>query len=343
MKSSSIKGLVALGATLLVAFAATAEARTLKIQTSSTASHFSLAYMNENWVPKLKEMTGGSLQIELLPIKAVVPHRETPEAVSRGILDGDLTAISYFSGRDPAFALIGDLIAGYQSAAQIQEFCAQGGGKEVLQKLWDKYQPGIKVIGCGGYGREAFVSKIPIRGVKDFANVKVRSPEGLAADVFRRAGASPVSLPGSEVYSALEKNVIDAADNSTYANNDANGLHKIAKFPIYPGIHSIAVMQFTISQSVWDKLTPKERTALQSWYRDMYRGLMNASDKKDEELVARDRASGSVTIVDWPQAERDKFRGIAKGAWEAFAASSPLGKEVYEAHVTFMKKSGLLK
>jgi len=147
-----------------IGLGAAAEARTLKVQTSSTASHFTLAFLNEKWVPKLKEMTGGSLEIELLPIKAVVPHRETPEAVAMGILDGDLTSINYFAGRDPAFALMGDLIAGYDSADQIQAFCAIGGGKEMLQKLFDKFQPGVHVVGCGAYAREAFVSKVPIRG-----------------------------------------------------------------------------------------------------------------------------------------------------------------------------------
>lgn len=320
-----------------------AEARTLKVQTSSTASHFTLAFLNEHWVPRLKEMTGGSLEIELLPIKAVVPHRETPEAVSMGILDGDLTSINYFAGRDPSFALMGDLIAGYDSADQIQAFCANGGGKEMLQKMYDKFQPGVHVIGCGAYAREAFVSKVPINSVAEFKGVKVRSPEGLASEVFKRAGAAPVSLPGSEVYTALEKGVIDAADNSAYANNDANGLHKIAKFPIFPGIHSTPILQFTVSQSAWDKMTPAEQAALETWYVAAYNDMRRVVDMVDRELVARDRAAGDITVIDWPQAERDKFREIAVGAWKDYAGSSEMAGEVYETHIAFMKNIGLLK
>jgi hypothetical protein len=73
-----------LGATVLVAAAfvagangASAADRTLKIQTSSNASHASLAFLNEEWVPKLEAMTDGALSVELLPIDAVVPRRET--------------------------------------------------------------------------------------------------------------------------------------------------------------------------------------------------------------------------------------------------------------------------
>lgn len=326
----------------VIASGATAAERTLKIQTSSNASHASLAYLNEQWVPKLEAMTDGKLGVELLPVDAVVPRRETPEAIGVGILDGDLTSINYFAGIDPAFALMGDLIAGYDSADQIQAYCAQGGGKEMLQKLMDEHYPGVHVVGCGAYAREAFVSKVPIRGVADFKGVKVRSPEGLAADVFKRLGAAPVSMSGSETYGALEKGVIDAADNSAYANNDANGMHKIAKYPIFPGIHSTPILQFTVSQEVYDGLSEAEQVALEVWYLAAYNGLRQYFDRLDRQLVARDKAAGELEIIDWPQEERDKMRVIAQEAWADFAKQSPLAKEVYDSHIKFMKEAGLL-
>ncbi|MCP1199553.1 TRAP transporter substrate-binding protein [Notoacmeibacter sp. MSK16QG-6] len=316
--------------------------RVLKVQTSQSASHVSLSYLTEEWGPKLEAMTGGALGIELLPVDAVVPRRETPEAIGAGILDGDMTATSYFAGVDPAFALMGDLIAGYDSADQTQAFCAQGNGKEVLQKLMDEHYPGVHVIGCGAYSREAFVSKVPIRTVEEFKGVKVRSPEGLAADVFKRVGAAPVSMSGSETYGALEKGVIDAADNSAYANNDSNGMHKIAKYPIYPGIHSTPFIQFTLSQDVWDSLTEQQQVALEVWYQAAFTGLRQKFDRLDQQIVARDRAAGDLTIIDWPQEERDKFRETAQQAWEDFASQSDLAKEAYDAHVAFLKEAGLL-
>lgn len=318
------------------------QAQKLKFQTSFNASHISLTRLNQMWVPKLKEMTGGDLEIELLPIGSVVAHKETPVAVSMGILDGDLTATSYFAGKDPAYALMGDLIAGYDNPAQIEEFCMQGGGKELLQKMYNKYDPGVHVIGCSSEKREAFVSKVPVRGVADLKGLKVRSPEGLAADVFRRAGAAPVSLPGSEVYTALEKNVIDAADSSAYANNDASGMHKVAKYPIYPGIHSMPFMQFTINDTTWNSLDKADQEALTQWFLNAYADLRTYLDTKDKELVARDKAAGDITVIDWPQSERDDFRKIAKEAWEAFGSASPLATEVYKAHVEFMTEKGLL-
>ena len=343
MNIRSLIGLTALAATVgITATSALAADRVLKIQTSSNASHASLAYLNEEWVPKLEAMTGGAITVELLPVDAVVPRRETPEAIGIGILDGDLTSINYFSGVDPAFALMGDLIAGYDSADQIQAFCAQGGGKEMLQKLFDAHYDGVHVVGCGAYAREAFVSKVPVRGVADLAGLKIRSPEGLAADVFKRAGAAPVSMSGSETYGALEKGVIDAADNSAYANNDANGMHKIAKYPIFPGIHSTPILQFTVSDAVWEEIGEANQIALETWYLAAYNGLRQHFDRLDRQLVARDKAAGELEVIDWSQEERDKLRVIAQEAWSDFAAQSDLAKETYDAHIAFMKEAGLL-
>ena len=321
-----------------------ADAKELKVQASSKAGDWAHRFMTDNWGPRLGSMSGGAVSIDVLPTKAVVPHRETIDAVANGILDGDLNAVSYFSGRDPAFAIIGDLIAGYDTVDQVRTFCMHGGGKEILQKLYDKYLPGkIHVVGCGPYAKEAFVSTVPIRTVADFAGVKVRSPEGLAAEVFKRAGAAPVSLPFSEVYTALEKGVIDAADASAHVNNNASGMYKVAKFPIYPGIHSMAVLQFIVNKKTWDKLGPDGQQALEVWYSAAYDAMRREADLQDRAIAAEQRAGGEIEVIDWTTEERAKFREIAVAAWNDFAAKSPLAQEALDAHINYMKNIGLLK
>jgi TRAP-type C4-dicarboxylate transport system substrate-binding protein len=342
------KSLLALsfGALVLAAGADGAAAKTLKLQTSQNSGDFTFKYLSEVWAPKVKEMSGDSIALELLPTKAVVPHRETIDAVANGILDGDLNAVAYFAGRDPVFAMMGDLIAGYDNPDQVQMFCENGGGKEVLQAAYDKILKGnVHVVGCGPYTREALVSTKPIRTVADFKGVKIRSPEGLAAEVFKRAGASPVAIPFSEVYTSLEKGIVDAADASAYVNNDATGLHKIGKYPLYPGIHSQAVLQFIVNKGVWDKLSKGEQELLHTWYLAAYSDLRRHADMEDRVMVARDKAGkGPITeVIDWAQVERDKFREIARDAWEDFAKKSELAQMAYDAHVKFMRAYGLLK
>jgi TRAP-type mannitol/chloroaromatic compound transport system substrate-binding protein len=316
-----------------------------KVQTSMSAGESFYTNIEQHWLPRLKEMTGGELQIELTPVGSVVPYNETMDAIGQGILQGDITATVYFSGRSKAFALLGDLIAGYERPDQIGMFCYHGGGQELLQETFDTYADGnVKVVGCGAIARESFTSKVPIRGIEDLKGVKVRSPEGLAATVFERAGASPVALPSSEVYTSLDKGVIDASDFSSYTMDESIGLHEIAKFPIYPGIHSMPVIQFTVNKAAWESLTPAQQTILDVWYRAMIDDLAMINELTDRELVARDKsdASAGVEVIDWAKEDRDQLRQIAAEAWADFAEGDELAKRAYEANLAFMKKLGLL-
>lgn len=318
----------------------------LRIQTSMNAGESFYVNMDKYWVPRLAEMTGGEVTIELAPAGAIVPYNETMDAVANGILSGDFTTTVYFAGRSRAFSLIGDLIAGYDRPEQVSAFCYHGGGKEMLQSIYDEMTGGqVVVVGCSPVAREAFVSKVPIRGVDDMKGKKIRAPEGLAAEVFKRAGASVVVLPSSETYTGIDKGVVDAADFSTYTMNDSVGFEKVAKFPIYPGIHSMPIQQLTINKSVWDELTPAQRQIIDIWYRGLIDDLRMRNEISDRELVARDAAdtASGIEIVNWPQAERDKFRAIAAEAWAEYAKGDPLAEKAYQANADFMRRTGLLK
>ena len=246
----------ALLAASVSALATASHAENLSIQTSFNAGDFSTQYLTENWLPKIEKMTDGRVTITLTPNGSVVPSRETPEAVAAGVLDGDFTSVNYFAGLEPAYAIMGDLISGYDTPEQMIGFCKDGGGEAMMQKAADAVTGGeVKVVACGPYSREALPARVSIRTFEDLQGKKIRSPEGLAAAVFEAAGASPVSIPFSEVFGALEKGIVDAADASAYVNNDATGLHDVAPYPLYPGIHSMPSMQFTINKAKWDELS----------------------------------------------------------------------------------------
>lgn len=329
-------------AALLVSQAAVASVQ-LRVQTSTQSGGFSFQYMNKHWVPKLPKMTNGEVSIEFLPIKSVVPATQTPEAVGAQVLSGDLTSIEYFSGRNPAFAIMGNLIAGYERPEQEQTFCKSGGGARILQHLWNETLPGqIHVVGCGSSSREALVSKVPIRSVDDLKGKKIRSPEGMAAAVFRAAGATPVNIPFADLFTSLQKGIVDAADASAYANNDRNGFNRIARYPIYPGIHSMPVHQFTINQNIWDSLSPQAQAGLTKWFYAAYADLARALRQKDLALVKRDKKDPAMHVVDWPQKQRDRFRLIAKKVWERTASKSPEAQKALRANLSFMRREGIL-
>ena len=98
--------------------------------------------------------------------------------------------------------------------------------------------------------------------MEDFKGVKFRSPQGMTAEILTKLGASIVVLPGGEVYSALDKGVVDAADWATVSMNQRMGFHEIAKFPTKL-FHSMPIQEFTVNMDAWKKL-PDDLKALLS-------------------------------------------------------------------------------
>lgn len=317
---------------------------TIRIQTSNNAGDFTHAY-EKQWADKLHEMSGGELTLILLPINAVVPATESLDAVAAGVLDGAYNFTGRFSGKDPAYAIIGDLVAAYDNPDQGQMFCMNAGGKEMLQKLHDKYtNEAVHVIGCGPFSREPLVASVPIRGADDLKGVKIRSPEGLSSLLYEKAGATPVPIPYSEIYSALDKKIIEAANGSSHSNNAASGLYRLAPYPVYPGIESQAVIQFIINKELWESLTDSQRAIFETWYLAMSTDERRASLMKDRELLQKQTAGeGDVKeVIDWSLSERNRLREMARAAWEEMASRSPLAEEAYQTQLEFIRLLGLV-
>jgi len=332
-----------LAATILGCTSA-AQAETFNIQTSFNAGDFSTKYITEKWLPEIEARTEGRIKIVLTPNGSVVPARETPEAVAAGVLDGDFTSVNYFAGIEPAFAIMGDLISGYDTPEQMLGFCKDGGGEAMMQKAADAVTGGeVTVVACGPYSREALAARTPIRTFEDLEGMKIRSPEGLAAAVFSAAGASPVSIPFSEVFGALEKGIVDAADASAYVNNDATGLQDVAPFPLYPGIHSMPSMQLTLNTAKWDALSADDQATLRAWWYEAMFAMAAEVATLDAEIAARDDATDKIEVIDWAQEDRDQLRVVARAQWEEYAQKSALAQEALDANIAYMTEIGLFK
>jgi len=308
-------------------------------QTSAQAGEiiFGIA---EDFAGRVGRMSGGRLELTVLPVGSVVQYGETLDAVAAGILDGHITATVYFSGKDPAFAVLGDLIAAYDHPFQMQAFLEHRGGNELFRELLSAY--GLHFIGGAWTGKESFVSKIPIRAVDDFNGVKLRSPEGMAQRIFERIGASPVNLPSAEVYTALERGVVDAADWGTFAMNDQIGFHRIAPYPIYPGIHSMPVVEVSANKEKWDALPADLQAILTVATRDYARDMVQRLEIEDLKRVRQANESKEITVIDWPDAERRRFREVSAGVWKEWAERSPLARKAYDAQTEYLREIGLL-
>ncbi|SNR41800.1 TRAP transporter substrate-binding protein [Puniceibacterium sediminis] len=337
LKSIVLGGAVA--ATSLIASSAFAQEYQWTFQTSAQAGD-NFFPIEEEWAGRVNAMSGGRIDITVVPVGTVVAHNETLEAVGAGILQGHITDPSYFSGKDPAFAMLGNLVGAWSDPQQMFNYMNYGGGIDLFNELVNPY--GLQFLGASATGVEAFLSTRPLYGVEDLKGLKMRAPEGMVQEVFAAAGASPVNLPGSEVYTSLEKGVIDGADYTVFSTNHAQGMHEFANYPLYPGFHSMPVIEVSLNKVIYDDLPDDLKAILEVSVRDFAQDMVARLDAENAVAVAEANADPKITVINWSDEERAKFRGIAKTQWANWAERSEMAGKAYESVTAYLTKAGLL-
>ena len=285
---------------------------------------------------RVKEATKGAVDIEMLPVATIVPQADALDAIKAGLLDGAAGTMAYQGGKEPA-AAFWDLVAGYDNPLHLLMWYRHGGGMEVMNKIAGKWD--ATFLGCIILGLESIPSKKPIRNVADFKGVKMRSPDGIPAEIFAKLGAAVSVMPGTEVYTALDTGKIEATDWGTLSVNDEAGYNRIAPFAVYPGIHSMNSMDFVVRRSRWNALSADQKSAVLAAVEEWGMKTWQSQELEDRKAAAKRDPS---TLIAWGEAEKAEFRKIAQGVWESWSKKSPLAKEVYDSQVAFLKSIGKL-
>ncbi len=289
---------------------------------------------------RVKGLTNGRLVITTHPVGAVVGYKEMHDALKTGVLQGYYSMPSFNSGKAPAFAALSDLPGGYENVMQFDAWFYQKGGLEFLREAQAKF--GNYTVGTVFYGREHLPSKKAIRKLDDLKGMKVRAPEGIIAKLFTALGASTVSLPGSEVYSALDKGVIEAADWGTRSMNHKMGLHEVCKYSIEPGFHSMSALEFAVSKRAWDRLPKDIQQILEVTTRQWSWNAVSRLMKEDAE-VGKDLEKLGVKIIALSDDDYRKIREVSQGLWLEMGKVNELSKRVVDSHIAWCKELGLLK
>ncbi|MBB3232163.1 TRAP transporter substrate-binding protein [Halomonas stenophila] len=310
-----------------------------KFQASETAGEPSFKIKQE-WADKIETMTDGRVHIEILPINSVVGPTETLQAVSSGILQGHMTDPSYFSGQNPAFGMLGNLVGAWSNSYDFLEYMKYGGGEALYNELANPY--GTQLISAATFPLESIPSTVPIESIDDFEGLKIRAPQGMVYNIFERIGATPVNLPGSEVYTGLEKGVIDAADSTVLSNNDAMGIHEFAPYPLYPGFHSMPMIAVSLNKEIWDGLPDELKTTLETAFDGMAYDLIARLKAQDIETLQALNDNPDVTPIDLSAEERKRFRQAAEQEWREWAGKNEMTRKVYDSATAFLESRGLL-
>jgi TRAP-type mannitol/chloroaromatic compound transport system substrate-binding protein len=293
-----------------------------------------------DYAKKVNDMTGGDLKIEVLPAGAVVPAFGLLDAVSKGTLDGGHGVLVYHYGKQQALALWGSSPAFGMDANMLLAWHKYGGGKELLQKLYNSINANVVSFPYGPMPTQPLGwYKKPITKPDDFKGLKFRTV-GISIDLFTGMGAAVNALPGSEIVPALDRGLIEAAEFNNATSDRILGFPDVSKTCMLQSYHQSAE-QFEIlfNKTKFDALPDKMKAiianAVEAASADMSWKAIDRYSKDYVELQTKDK----VKFFRTPDSVLQKQLEVFDTVQEKKSAENPIFKEIVESQRKFAERT----
>ncbi len=289
----------------------------------------------EYFADRVKEASSGRLRIKVFAGGELIPPLTVFDAVSEGTLEMGAGAAYYWAGKAPAAQFFGSVPFG-MNPQQFNAWLAADG-----LKLWEKvYAPfGVRPMAFGNSGIQmGGWFKREINSLKDLQGLKMRIP-GLGGKVMARAGANVVLMPGSEVYTALERGTIDATEWVGPFHDERLGLHRAAKFYYYPGWHEPgANLELLINEEAWKKLPKDLQEIVRLAARDTAAWVLERSEAENGPALARLTAQHGVQLKAFPEPVLNRLRKLTEEVITELSAADSAAAEVYRSYKAFQEQ-----
>ena len=278
---------IAAGATALAAAMAVGPAQAQKYNFKMT-SYVPLKsgtwnnYM-QRFVDAAHLFTGNQVKIKGFSVGVIAGPFDAWEAVQKGTADIAYNYPGFAVNHDPANGIFGGMVGGMPMEEFMHWYLAADGTKLLEAFRHETQQLHPLVTGMGS--TEFFLhSHKPVKTIADLKGMKIRTA-GAWADILKMVGASATTLPPADIYTALERRVIDGTEYITPATNIKVGFHKIAKYIIMPGIHNPSHMNEVVFKlDTWNKLPKLIREQLNA--AAIYSGVQSAMQLGVQDLAA---------------------------------------------------------
>ncbi|HTI47981.1 MAG TPA: C4-dicarboxylate ABC transporter [Casimicrobiaceae bacterium] len=293
-----------------------------------------------DYAKKVNDMTGGDLKIEVLPAGAVVPAFGLLEAVSKGTLDGGHGVLVYHYGKSNALGLWGSGPAYGMDANMLLSWHRYGGGKELLQKLYNSVGANVVSFPYGPmYTQPLGWFKKPVTKADDFKGLKYRTV-GISIDVFTAMGAAVNALPGGEIIPAMDRGLIDAAEFNNMSSDRVLGFPDVSKVCMLQSFHQNAEQfEITFNKTKYDGLPDKMKAiianAVDAASQDLTWKAIDRYSKDYVEMQSKDK----VRFYKTPDSVLQKQLEVYDQVVAKKAADSPLFKEIIDSQRAFAERA----
>ncbi|MEW6429727.1 MAG: TRAP transporter substrate-binding protein, partial [Thermodesulfobacteriota bacterium] len=209
----------------------------------------------ERFAKRVGELSSGRLTIQVFAGGELVPPLGVFDAVSGGAAQCGHSAAYYWAGKSVASQWFTSVPFGL-NAQGMNSWLLSGGGLQLWEEIYAPFQLVPRPCGNTGVQMGGWFNR-EIRTLDDFKGLKMRIP-GLGGKVLARAGGSVVLLPAAEIYTSLERGVIDASEWVGPAHDLRMGFHKVAKYYYGPGWHEPgSVLEVIFNKKAWEELPPE--------------------------------------------------------------------------------------
>jgi TRAP-type mannitol/chloroaromatic compound transport system substrate-binding protein len=283
------------------------------------------------------EMSGGRIKVKVYGAKELVPAFEVFDAVSQGTAELGHGAAYYWKGKSEAAQFFAAMPFG-MTAQEMNGWLYHGGGLE----LWTELYAGFGLVpapaGNTGVQMGGWFNK-EIKSVADLSGLKMRIP-GLGGEVLKRAGGTPVNLPGGELFTSLQSGAIDATEWVGPYNDLAFGLYKAAKYYYYPGWHEPGTtLEALVNKKAFDALPA-----------DLQSIVLNACKVVNQDMLAEYTARNPIALqtllkkhgVDmrpYPDDVIAKLKQLSEEVISEIAQKDEFSQKVFASYQKFLQQS----
>ena len=286
---------------------------------------------------RVAQLTDGRFTIRVFPAGELVPYNQVLETVQKGTVQMGHSASYYFTGLNPALAFDTTVPFGL-NARQLNAWFYHGEGKDLMRGLFADFNiinlPGGNTgVQMGGWFRER------VDSLSDFRGLKMRIP-GFGGQVMSELGVNVQVLAGGEIYPALERGVIDAAEWAGPYDDEKLGFHQIAKNYYYPGWWEPgAGLSFYINADSWESLPADYKAALEAAAAEANVDMFASYDAKNPVALSRLVDEEDVSMRPFSEDVMNRAREITFDILASEAAADPAYRRIWDSYNAWRKAS----
>ncbi|MFL2551803.1 MAG: TRAP transporter substrate-binding protein [Arenicellales bacterium] len=292
----------------------------------------------QRFAKSLSELSDGRLNVTYYASGERVKPFDSFDEVASGNAQMYHAADYYWKGKHPGWAYFTAVPFGFVYS-EINAWINWGGGQELWDELSGEF--GLKCLTCGNTGVQmgGWFRK-EINSADDLKGLKMRIP-GLGGDVMAKLGASPVSLPGSQIYENLMSGAIDATEWVGPWNDSYMKFYEAAKYYYFPGMHEPASMLAVgMNKSWWDGLSKTDQALIKAAAAQEDSRMMSEYNAKNGAALDKLITEQGVQVREFNDDVYDAFGEAAEEVFDEVRAHSELANRIHESFVATRKDVG---